>query len=304
MNRENMENKEVRTKLEGTKETGKAGETRKTEKPGGDGETRKTEKIRKTGGVEEAKKEDRAGSKGTAVRISQRLKAVAGFVRPGSRIADIGTDHGYVPIYLAEQGRIGSALAMDVRPGPLERAKEHIREYEAYCKHPISITARLSDGLQKLSPGEADTVIIAGMGGELVIRILKEGRHVWSSVDHYILSPQSDLDKVRRFLAESGFVIRDETMVQEEGKYYTIMSVGRGQMRYDSQVQYLYGKILMEKKDTVLQEYLEKERRRIYGILEGLNAGDLSCETPAKKEARRERMEELGWIEEAQNEMQ
>ena len=154
MNRENMENKEVRTKLEGTKETGKAGETRKTEKPGEAGETRKTEKIRKTEGVEEAKKEDRAGSKGTAVRISRRLKAVAGFVRPGSRIADIGTDHGYVPIYLAEQGRIGSALAMDVRPGPLERAKEHIREYEAYCKHPISITARLSDGLQKLSPQE------------------------------------------------------------------------------------------------------------------------------------------------------
>ena len=144
---------------------------------------------------------DSAGLKGV-VRLSLRLKAVADFVKPGSRIADIGTDHGYVPIYLAQIGRAAGAIAMDVRQGPLERAKEHIREYEGWAiqhagnsrqQAPCAIEARLSDGLKELRPGEADTVIMAGMGGELEIRILEQGRHMWDSVSHWILSPQSDI---------------------------------------------------------------------------------------------------------------
>ena len=140
---------------------------------------------------------DSAGLKGV-VRLSLRLKAVADFVKPGSRIADIGTDHGYVPIYLAQIGRAAGAIAMDVRQGPLERAKEHIREYEGWAiqhagnsrqQDPCAIEARLSDGLKELRPGEADTVIMAGMGGELEIRILEQGRHMWDSVSHWILSP-------------------------------------------------------------------------------------------------------------------
>ena len=95
------------------------------------------------------------------LRLSERLKLVASFVPEGSRIADIGTDHGYVPIYLAEIGKIKSALAMDVRKGPLARADEHIEEYRHDVGDAaISIETRLSNGLEKLQAKEADTVIL------------------------------------------------------------------------------------------------------------------------------------------------
>ena len=148
---------------------------------------------------------DRTIPKGT-VKLSLRLQTVAGFVRQGSRIADVGTDHGYVPVYLAQTGRIRSAIAMDVGKGPLERAREHIEEYETRSPGTgCPIEARLSDGLKELTPEDADTVIIAGMGGELMIRILDQGRHVWDSVKHWILSPQSEQYKVRAYLEMHGY---------------------------------------------------------------------------------------------------
>ena len=106
------------------------------------------------------------------MNISKRLNRLAGMVTEGSRLTDVGTDHGYVPLCLCRQGRIPSAIAMDVNEGPLLRAKEHIREAEldAY------IETRLSDGLSALNPGEADTVLIAGMGGNLMERILADGQ--------------------------------------------------------------------------------------------------------------------------------
>lgn len=246
------------------------------------------------------------------VRLSRRLMQVADFVNSGSRIADIGTDHGFVPVYLAQTGRIKSALAMDVGKGPLERAKEHIREYEAWVKASqeagsrtafCPIEARLSNGLQELKPGEADTVIIAGMGGELEIRILEEGRHMWDSVNHWILSPQSDLDQVRQYLEANGFVIMDEAMVKEEGKFYTIMSVGRGKMEYGSQTEYRYGRRLMEKKDPVLKEYLDKEMQRVQGICRELKGSERKAMTEGQLRAYEALMQELAWIKEAQDEM-
>lgn len=101
---------------------------------------------------------------------------------------DVGTDHGYVPIELAQRGIISHGLAMDVRKGPLERAKEHIRQYGLEDV----IETRLSDGICQLQDHEADTVIVAGMGGELVIHILEEGRRFWDrSVTGFCLPSQS-----------------------------------------------------------------------------------------------------------------
>ena len=257
------------------------------------------------------------------MKLSARLLTVAGFVHQGSSIADVGTDHGYIPVYLAQTGRIASALAMDVRPGPLERARAHIREYEAWAQKQgkskentdqerkdcgsrtvCPIRTRLSDGLKELKPGEADTVIIAGMGGELIMKILDQGRHVWDSVNHYVLSPQSDLDKVRRYLEGHGFAIEDEAMVKDEGKYYTVMSVKRGFMEYESQAHYLYGKILIDKKDVILREYLGREMLRIEKILVSLQEKDGITDTETRAEARISRQKELSWIKEAQDEMQ
>lgn len=233
------------------------------------------------------------------MHISRRLERVASFVKDGGVVADIGTDHGYIPIYLVKEKRAVSAIAMDVRMGPLSRAKEHIAEYGLEKQ----ISVRLSDGLEKLCPNEADTVVIAGMGGELMIRILQQGRHMWDSVKQWVLSPQSELAQVRRFLAEQGFRIEKEDMLEEDGKFYVILDVGRkiheaengtwqkrhkdvqkqkeicgqisGQQNIcldvyiektakteneEYSIEELYGAYLLEAKHPVLQEFLVKER--------------------------------------------
>lgn len=259
------------------------------------------------------------------MKLSHRLETIASFVRRGSKIADIGTDHGYVPIRLVEEGTAVSALAMDVRKGPLERACAHVREHGLTDR----IELRLSDGLVALRPGEADCVIIAGMGGELVIRILEEGKELWGSVGQWVLSPQSDIDEVRRYLLDNSFSIKRESMIEEDGKYYTIMDVTADTIAFDdiasdeivsdevagtgsgetvrtaaswSEAELRYGRYLIAVQDPVLAEYLEKEKRTLSGIEQALK----------KQEPRTERTEvrlaelslDLQYIEEAQHEMQ
>ena len=122
------------------------------------------------------------------MRLSKRLETIvkqAALVCGGEAAADVGTDHGFVPIRLIEEGAADRVIAMDVRKGPLERAKEHVIQFGMEAQ----IETRLSDGLEKLMPGEAKTVIIAGMGGELMLRILREGSHVRKEIRHWILSP-------------------------------------------------------------------------------------------------------------------
>ena len=225
------------------------------------------------------------------MKLSDRLTMVASFVKEGSNIADIGTDHGYVPIYLAESGRIGHGLAMDVRTGPLMRAKEHIRQH----KLEDVIETRLSDGVEKLEPGEADTVIVAGMGGELVIHILEDGKRLWNQVEHWILSPQSELDKVRKFLAEHGFFIEREEMLLEDGKYYTIMDAVRGDMGALTPWECLYGPCLIREKNPVLGEFLEKEETLLERILSGISGQ----EGESAKRRAEELKEQLAWIQRA-----
>ena len=230
------------------------------------------------------------------MKLSERLNTVVSFVKPGSRVADVGTDHGYVPIELAKRGIITHGLAMDVRKGPLERAKEHIRQYGLEDV----IETRLSDGISKMQDHEADTVIVAGMGGELVIHILEEGRRFWDQIDHWILSPQSELDKVLDYLAEQGFAIERETMLKEEGKYYVVMDVVRGQMSPLKPWESLYGPLLLKEKHPVLAELLEKEKALCESILKGLAGQESESAVNRAEELRKQ----IQWIEEAQHEMQ
>lgn len=230
------------------------------------------------------------------MRLSGRLELVASFVEQGSRVADIGTDHGYLPIALVERGICPCALAMDVRKGPLKRAQEHVREHGLDGK----IECRLSDGLVKLEPGEADIVVMAGMGGELIVHILEQGRHMWKHLRRVVLSPQSEPDKVRRYLEEEGFSIEREDMVVEDGKFYVVMGVCRGQMKLSGQAQYLYGKRLIEERNPVLVRFLLKEEERIRAILNGFGGQD----TDKVRQAKRELAQQLEWIKEAQDEMQ
>ena len=221
------------------------------------------------------------------MRLSKRLETVISFVKPGSRVADVGTDHGFVPIELVLRKLAAGAVAMDVRPGPLGRAQEHIRQQGLEKE----IETRLGDGVERLDAKEADTVVIAGMGGPLVIHIMEQGRHLWEHVRHWILSPQSELDKVRRFLHGNGFYIVREEMVAEEEKYYTVIDArfggdelkGREEM---TDMEYRYGPRLMEERNQVLLEYLEREKCQLAEIAEGLRE-----KTGEKAAARRKELE-------------
>ncbi len=229
--------------------------------------------------------------------LSNRLLTVAGLVTPGSRIADVGTDHAFVPIYLVEQGIVPGALAMDIGKGPLLAAEEHIKEsgLEKYIK------IRQSDGVQALQSGEADSVIIAGMGGALVIKILSEGKKTLQGVAELILQPQSEVEKVRHFLYESGYHITEEAMVLEDGKYYPMMHVvhGRDETAYP-EYYFRYGGYLIREKNEVLAGYLDKEEREVREIQKKLLPGQ-------EKERIRQRLKEvedrLKLIEQAKMEM-
>lgn len=196
--------------------------------------------------------------------ISKRLKTVALAVTEGNRVADIGTDHGYVPIFLIKEGKCKNALAMDINAGPLERAVEHIRQ-EGLSQQ---ITTRLSDGMKELQKNEADTVVIAGMGGDLICRILKAREDLLKGEDglELILQPQSEWFKVRHTLHEYGYCIEKEWFLKEEGKYYVIMRARPGQQSFDKEYQYAYGAFLEEACTPVYKEYLMKEIEKREGI--------------------------------------
>lgn len=199
-----------------------------------------------------------------------RLRAIAGMVTEGNRLADVGCDHGYLSIYLVSEKKIPSAIAMDVRPGPLSRARENISRYglEDY------IETRLSDGLAKLEPGEGDTLVIAGMGGPLMERILRDGAKVREGVQELILQPQSDLPHFRHFLSEIGWEIVREEMIKEDGKFYPMMKAVRVQngknVTYTEEEEW-FGPFLLKNRHPVLKEYLIREASIREKILAGLS---------------------------------
>lgn len=190
------------------------------------------------------------------VSLSKRLETVISMVSSGNRVCDVGCDHGYVCIALVQRGISPFALAMDVNKGPLERAKEHIEFFGLSAE----INIRLSDGLKEYMPGEADSLIIAGMGGRLMVNILCENINNTRDFKELILSPQSEIPEVRMFLSEQGFMIVDEAMVLEDGQYYTVIKARLADLA-DKQcclsiAELSYGPVLIRKKDSVLSQFL------------------------------------------------
>ena len=154
------------------------------------------------------------------IQLSKRLQTVADFVENCETMADVGTDHGYIPIYLVLNRKVKKAIAMDVNPGPLQRAKEHICQYG--LEH--AIETRLSDGCFALKPGEADAIVIAGMGGALMQRILEQGEAAAKAAQRLVLQPQSEAALFRQFLFRHGYQILAEDMALEDGQYYPIIA--------------------------------------------------------------------------------
>ena len=232
------------------------------------------------------------------VKLSNRLLTVASFVTAGNVLADVGTDHGYIPIYLLQEGRVPKAIAMDINAGPLQRAKEHIVQYglEGY------IETRLSDGVNGLVPGEADSILIAGMGGGLVLHILSDGEAVCRAAKELILQPQSELERVRAYLWSNGYVILEEDIVLEDEKFYPMMRVQYQGVNDETSAENMpfcrYGKGLLASKHPVLKQYLEREQKLYSDIRENLGKTEASEKT---KERLAEVEAILKWNQEALN---
>lgn len=151
--------------------------------------------------------------------LGPRLRQCAAFVRPGSRMADIGTDHGYLPVWLTRRGVCPHAIGMDINAGPLARARETADTYRAADL----VELRLSDGLAALKRDEVDDIVIAGMGGELIAAILGQTPWVQEETLRFILQPMSHPEKLRAFLYEHGFALLREETVLDGGRLYTVM---------------------------------------------------------------------------------
>ncbi len=221
------------------------------------------------------------------VTLSKRLQSLVDMVTPGNRVVDVGCDHGFVSIGLVQQEISPRVLAMDVRTGPLSRAEEHIAEYGLGDY----IETRLSDGLNAYEVGEADTMICAGMGGKLMMRILQEGDAKVRAMRELILQPQSDLPAFRRFLAQEGYQILDENILWEEDKYYFLFRVSPtgGDREPLSETDAKYGKILLQKKDAVLQSYLQDSLKTVEQIIESLQGNETDRATERLQEVRKEK---------------
>lgn len=251
------------------------------------------------------------------VILSKRLQMLAEMVTQGNTVADVGCDHAFLSIYLVQKGISPRVLAMDVRKGPLAAAREHIESSGLNTY----IETRLSDGMEKLEIGEAETLVCAGMGGRLMERILREQMEKARSMREMILQPQSELKEFRMFLRREGFRILIEDAVYEEGKYYFAMKAAYagdtksgGQSRADGKhgesvssgqtdlqsIYDEYGELLLRGKHPVLRQYLQYRRETAGRISEKLEAERTGRAAERLSEVRQELTEierASGWFE-------
>lgn len=205
------------------------------------------------------------------MNLSFRLTEVKNMVTPCGTACDIGCDHGYVSMALIKEGKAEKVIACDVNKGPLEAARKNIEaeNLEDY------IETRLGDGLHKITPEDcADAVIIAGMGGKLMERILSERPEVIVGVNQLVLQPQSEIFLIRKWIRNNGFYIESEKALVDDGKYYFIINAKRGDSSEYSLVDVelfdTYSKYLIEKKDSVLRDYLTRTLQNNLSYMEGI----------------------------------
>lgn len=200
------------------------------------------------------------------LKLSNRLQICAEMVTDGSKIADIGTDHAYIPIWLALNGKIKSALASDIRIGPLKNASKNIENYGLSD----TIEARLSDGLSSISENEAEEVIIAGMGGNIISNIL--GACTWQNKKDkvFILQPMKYEERLREFLAENGYKIEKEKATICSEKVYTAMKVRYiGTPQKIENFEKYIGKLSEDYSYPAAQAYIRKQIKNLENHLKG-----------------------------------
>ncbi len=199
-------------------------------------------------------------------KLDPRLKLCADFVREGSKVADVGTDHAYLPIWLCKNNLVSKAIALDINEGPLHAAKHNIIKY--HVDHIVE--ARISNGLDNVHPNEADDIIIAGMGGELIASIINRCNFLKNPDKRLILQPMSQAEFLRRFLTQNNFYIIDEKAIMSDKHIYSVMFIKFITDPIKTSSLYPYIGKLEDNLDQYAKIYIQKEIIHLKNKIKGL----------------------------------
>jgi tRNA (adenine22-N1)-methyltransferase len=215
------------------------------------------------------------------IHLSPRLLAVLRLIPPGSRLADIGSDHAHLPIRALQEGLADRAIAGEVRIGPYRQSRANVET----CGLAGRIDVRLGDGLSVLRPGEADCIVMAGMGGELIAQILQRGGNVLASGPRLILQPNSREPLVRRWLMKNSWRICDEAIVAEGYHYYELITAELSTQRQIlSETQQLMGPLLLHRRPAAFLEKWHRRAAKLEVVLHTLNAAGETAAVRRKRE--------------------
>lgn len=204
--------------------------------------------------------------------LDRRLMAAADFVRPGAVVADIGTDHAYLPVFLIKNGRAERAIAADINQGPLDRARKNVRESGLEDK----IELYLTNGLSGLENVGATDIAICGMGGELICKIIENAPFVFAKNIRLILQPMTKSEELYRYLLRSGFAVIGETLAKEDRVYRIICAEYCGEKAEPSECEMIFGKAL--KDSPLFCEYAQGKIKALTKKRDGLLVAGHSTE--------------------------
>ena len=203
------------------------------------------------------------------LRIGERLQTVASMVPVCHTMADIGTDHGYVPACLALSGQCRRVIASDIAEGPCQAATETRNKYKLYNEMEV----RMAPGLQGLRTGEAETVVIAGMGGATITGILEESPEIAASVTTFVLQPMNAAGLLRRWLTQHGYHIVEEALCKENKHIYSIIKAVHGERKQElSPLEEEFGPCILEKRPALWQAYIEGKAEHFQRLLRQMAA--------------------------------
>ena len=208
------------------------------------------------------------------MKLSDRLYAIATFVPKGGRVADIGTDHGYLPVWLMKNGAAKCVTATDIREEPLKRAMS-----AALMAGETGIAFMRSDGLKELRAEDYDTLVIAGMGGETITKIISESGWDWADSHRLVLQPMSKIPELIEYLYENSFFIIDEKLVRDKNAFYRVLLAGRGKYEMPDLIYRHIGQALINRRDPLLIPYLSELISKTEKALAGIqNSKDICKE--------------------------
>ena len=201
-------------------------------------------------------------------KLSKRLEVVASFIQDNTKVIDIGCDHGLLSIYLANKHKNIKIIASDVNKNALTSAKKNIKTAKLQNK----IEKRLGSGLEVITPDEIDTVVIAGMGSNTIVGILKYSKDKLQNVNNIIIQSNTDLYFLRKNITNIGYYIEDEVLVEDKNIIYTVIKFSKGKKKYSHKELYL-GPILLNKNNKLFQKKNEKELQTLKMINKNITKG-------------------------------